>query len=333
MSKENSKVGLLKYLKFDKESRADEGISAPVEIGRIKYFWSIFTKYNSDMLLPSLLFILTAVPMFAVFIFVKIYGMETLSYKLNSITNLPYFMSNIGIGISSSSSVISAKIQILKVYQIYYLAFAAGFLIMSIGLSGMMRISAKLIWKDSFITKKDTYGNNVPRLVKEFFLGVKKYWWQMLIFGFIGMVLIAGVSNAVIYFISCLWSGKAGAGVYILMIFACIIGVLGGIFLMYLSSFIVMYDIPFLQKMKNSILLTIQMFLPNFFILLTIALPLLLISVTSGFLNVVIAAALMVFGVNFYSLLTCNYLQYYSERIITPVYSAQFARAQKKKKK
>lgn len=333
MAKETNKVGLLQHLTFDKESRTDGGVSAPLGVGRIKYFWSTFTKRNSEMLLPGLLFLLTAIPLFGTYIFLRIYGIEQLTYNLSNITDLPYFMSNIGIGISSSFSVISAKIDMLKVYQLFFLAVSVGIFIMSIGLSGILRIAAKFIWKDSFVSKKDSYGNNVPQTVKEFFIGLKKYLPQMLIWGTIAMLLVAGVSNAVIYFISCLWSGTAGAGAYILLIFACIVALIGAIFLLYLAPFIVMYDMSFLDKMKDSIILTFKMFLPNFFILLTVAIPLILIAVSSDFINVLVVAVVIVFGANFYSLLTCNNLQYYSEKIITPVYTAQYAKNLKKKKK
>lgn len=330
---EKQKVGLLRYLTFEKESRTDGTVSAPIESGRIRYFLSTFTKRNSDMLLPALLFILTALPLFGSYIFMQIMGPEQIYYNLQKITDLPYFMTNIGIGISSSSDVLSAQIAMLNVYRLFFLAVAAGMFFMSIGLSGMMRLSAKYIWKDSFVTKKDTYGNNVPRTLVEFGLGVKKYWWQMLIFGAVAMVLVAGVSSTAVYFVENLWSGTAGAGHYILLIAVCFAGLIGAMFLLYFAPFIVMYDIPVLDKIKNSLILAIQMFLPNIFILAVIALPLILISVSSGFINILIAAVLIVFGVNFYSLLTCNYLQYYAEKIINPVYTARLSHGKKKKKK
>jgi hypothetical protein len=331
MAKDTKKAGLLRYLTFDKEARTDGTTSAPIGIGRIKYFWNLFTKRNGEMMVPSLLFLITAIPLFAAFIFLRIYGVEELTYKLSSITDLPYFMTNIGIGISSSSDVILAKINMLKVYQIYYLITAFGIFLMSIGLAGIMRISAKFVWNDSFITKKDTYGNNVPRLVLEYFKGIQKYWWQMLIFGAIAMILVAGVSNSIIYFVSNLWLGTAGAGTYILLIFACLVGLIGAMFLLYLAPFIVMYDISFLDKMKNSIILAFQMFLPNMFVLIVIAIPIVIAAVSDGFLNVLIVALMVVFGATFYSMLTCTYLQYYSEKIINPVYSAQYYKIKKKK--
>ncbi|HKL73610.1 MAG TPA: hypothetical protein VJ903_01825, partial [Clostridia bacterium] len=242
MAKETKKAGLLAHLVFDKEAREDDQISQPIEGGRIKYFMAMFSKHNSELLLPSLLFLITALPLFGIYIFLRIYGAEKLVYSMLKITELPYLMTNIGIGISSGTNVFSLKNDMLKVYQLYFLALGIGMFFMSIGLSGMLRLAAKFIWKDSFITKKDTYGNNVPRTLLEFFKGVKSYAPQMLIWGALSMILVAGVGNSVIYFVSSLWTQSAGAASYILLILSCIIAIFGAIFLLYLAPMIVMYD-------------------------------------------------------------------------------------------
>jgi hypothetical protein len=333
MAKETKKAGLLAHLTFDKEAREDGQISPAVEVGRIKYFFSLFSKHNSELLLPSLLFLITAIPLFGIYIFFRIYGAEKLVYDMLKITELPYLMSNIGIGISSGTDVIALKTDMLIVYKLFFIALGIGMFFMSIGLSGMLRLSAKFVWKDSFITKKDNYGNNVPRTVIEFFKGLKKCFPQMLIWGAIAMILVAGVGNAIIFFVSSLWSQTAGAGEYILLILSCIIGLIGSMFLLFLAPFIVMYDIPFAAKIKNSAILTIQMFLPNIFILALVAIPIIIVAVSSGFINVIFVALLIVFGATFYSLLTCTYVQYYAEKIINPIYVAKVSKHTKKKKK
>lgn len=329
----NNSVGLLRYLTFEREARDDDQFSHPIKTGRIKYFFNTFKQYNGNLMFPNLLFVVTMLPMLAAYVILQIFTVEKISYYLNGITDLPYLMSSIGIGISSSSDILSAKLDILNVYQIYFLALAAGFVILSIGLAGLMRISMKFIWGDSFITKKDSYGNNVPRSVIEFFGGIKKYWWQMLLMGIIGFVFIAGVSSGIIYFISNLWAGTAGAGQYILLIICILAGLLGLLFLLYFPSIIVMYDIPFIDKIKNSLILGIQMFVPNLIILIIMTLPILLVSLLSGFLNVLLVALIIVFGGTFYSLLTGTYVQYYAEKIIIPVAYARFNKTGKKKKK
>ena len=327
----NNNIGLLRYLTFDKEARADDQVTKPIEGGRLKYILSTFRAHNSDLTLPNVLYLITLLPMIAVYVFLQIFTIEKASYVLNGINNIPYFMSGIGLGISSSSNLLEAQLNTLNVYYMYFLGLAVGFFIMSIGLAGLMRITMKFLWKDSFITKKDSYGNNVPRTVLEFFNGIKKYWWQMLVWGLIGMILIAGVSSSVIYFVGNFWAGTAGAGVYILLIFSIIVGVIGSMFLMFMPSMIVMYNIPFSAKIKNSLILTFQMFMPNLIVLAVIAAPILAIALTSGIANVVFVALIIVFGGSFYSILVGGYVQYYAEKIITPVANARANKSGKKK--
>jgi hypothetical protein len=303
-----------------------------VESGRIKFFFAMLTKHNSDLILPGLFVSRYCVTLFGVYIFLRVYGAEKLLYDLLKITELPYLMTNIGIGISSGADVFSLKTDMLKVYQLFFVAVGFAMFIMSIGLSGLLRLAAKFIGPTASLPK-DNYGNNVPRTIIEFFEGVKKYCPQMLVWGAIAFILVAGVGNSVIFFISGLWSGTAGAGHYIILILACIIGLLGAMFLMYFAPFIVMYDIPMAAKIKNSAIFTIQMFVPNLFILAVIAAPVIAAALTNGFINVIFVALLVVFGGTFYTLLTGNYVQYYAEKIMTPVYTAQVSKQSKNKKK
>lgn len=334
MAKEKSnKVGLLKYMEFAGEARADGAVSEPLSEGRFRYLWSTFRKNNGSLLLANLLFIVTLLPLLAVVVILAVFGAEQLSYYINNVTEMPYFLSGVGMGLSSSSSVLAARVEMLDVYAWAFLFAGVSMLFASIGFAGMMPICMKFIWKDSFVCKKDSYGNDVPRVIVEFFRGIKKYWWQMLLVGVILMILIAGVGNAYVYFIGKFWLGTAGAGEWIMIIIATLFAIFGAIFCIFLLPMVVMYDINFFQKMKNAAILSLQMMLQNIFILAFIALPFILISVLSGFFNILLIAALLVFGCPFYGLLICNYTQYYAEKIITPVYLAKFSKSKKKKKK
>lgn len=332
MAKENKNIGMLKNLAFAAEARADGGVTQPIEGGRFRYFFSTFKQNNGLLLLTNLLFLVTLLPLIAVFVVMTVFGVEQLGYTIHKIAEPPYFLSGVGIGLGSSASPIVAKAEMLDVYSWAFLFAGIGVIIASVGLSGIMPICAKFILKDSFISKKDSYGNDVPRVVKEFFLGIKKYWWQMLIVGLFMGVLVAGVGNAFTFFLAKFWLGAAGAGEWILIIFACIVAVFGAIFCIFMLPTIVMYDISFAQKMKNAAIFTLQMFIQNFFILIIVALPFVLMAVTSGFINIILVALMLVFGAPFYCLLISNYVQYYSEKIITPVYRAQFAKSKKDKK-
>lgn len=332
-TEKNNKVGLLKNLAFAGEARADGGVSEPVAEGRFRYFWSTFRKNNGSLLLANLLFLVTLLPLLAVLVVLAIFGAEQLSYKLHGVTDLPYFLSGAGMGLSSASSVLAAKVDMLSVYAWAFLFGGVAMLFASIGFAGMMPVCVKFIWKDSFVCKKDSYGNDVPRVIVEFFRGIKKYWLQMLVVGAIMMLLVAGVGNAFVYFIGKFWLGTAGAGEWILVIAASVIALFGAIFVIYLLPTVVMYDMSFGQKMKNAAIFTVQMFLQNIFVLAFVALPFILIAVSGGIINIILIAVMLVFGCPFYCLLIGNYVQYFSEKIITPVYQARFSKNKRPKKK
>lgn len=326
------RVGLFKYLTFAPEAREDGGVSEPVE-GRFRYFGKVFGKNNGQLMLANLLFIVTLLPLLAVLIILSVFGPENLSYRLNDVTKIPYFLSGIGMGLGASSDAVLAKIDMLSVYAWTFLFVGIGVFIAGIGLSGMMHLCVKFIWQDSFVCKKDNYGNNVPRAIVEFFRGIKKYWWQTLLVTLIAGVLVAGIGNIFVLFLSKLWAGTAGAGEWILVVCASLIGVIGTSFVLLLLPTIVMYDISFVQKMKNALIITFQMPIQNLFLVAIFALPIVLASVTSGFISIIIIAVLLVFGCPFYGLTTANYMQYFAEKIITPVYNASMQKSKKSGKK
>lgn len=335
MAKEGQKgkLGLLKYLTFAPEAREDGGESAPVE-GRFRYFWSTFRSNSGQLLLINLLFIVTALPLIAILVLPNVVSVENIYYWMNGVTTKPYYLSGVGFGISSADNLILARADILSVYAWGFLFAGIGVLIAAIGMAGLMHVCVKFVWKDRFICKKDSYGNQVPRVVIEFFRGIKKFWWQYLIVGAILGVLVGGVGNAYVYFLQQFRLGVAGAGEWILIIVLSILAVIGVCFVMILLPTIVLYDIPFLQKMKNSIILTLNMALQNLFIMILIAIPVVLLSITgTGFVNILILAVVLVFGGPFYGLLFANYVQYYSEKIITPVYIARAGKYKSKAKK
>ncbi len=334
MAKEQSqKVGLLKSLTFAPEARTDGGVSEAVSSGRFRYFISVFKRRNGLLMFANLGFVVTLLPLLAVFAIMSIFGAEKLSYMLSNISTPPYLMSGIGMGISSSASVLQARLDMLEVYSLMFLAAGASMLFLSIGLAGMMPLAMKFIWNDSFVCKKDNYGNQVPRVMIEFFKGIKKYWWQMLIMGVFFMIVVAGVGNAFVYFLSKYWQGTAGAGEWVLIIFASIVALLSAMFSVYMLPMIVSYDIPFMQKAKNAMIFAMQMALQTIFVLAILALPFIIVALTDGFINIIVVALLIVYGSTVYCLILSNFMQYYSEKIIVPVYQSKFSKSRPKGKK
>ena len=138
----------------------------------------------------------------------------------------------------------------------------------------------KLVWQDKFITK-DSYGNNVPRISVEFFIGVK-YALQFVLIFLIFALIFAAVSCSVIFFIQNLWQNTAGAGLWILLIVALIFALFAAAMLVFMLPMLKMYEIPLAAKLKNSVILIISTPLPVFFITAVSLLPFVLVSVSSG---------------------------------------------------
>ena len=330
-NQEKKGVGLLKYLYFAPEAREDGGSSEPVE-GRFRYFLSTFKNNNGSLMLANLLLLVTFLPLIAILIIPSVFSVETISNWLHKVSDVPYFMSGIGMGVSSTSALLDAKIAMLDVYSWGFLFAGIAMLFASIGIAGMMHLCVKFIWKDSFVTKKDSYGNNVPRVLIEFFRGIKKYWWQMLIVGVIMMIIVAGTGNAYVFFIKQFRLGLAGAGEWIMIFAVSIVALFATMFVFYMIPMVVMYDINYAQKMRNAAILTVNMFVQNLFLVIAFAIPIVLIAVTGRIIRILIIAVVLVFGSPLYGLMLANYMQYFAEKIITPVYVARASKAKKKVK-
>ena len=328
-------LGLMEKLTFCPEFRRDGGTTQPLEegVGRFKYFWSVGRRRNSSILVANLMFIIFALPLVALIVTLLVAGVENIAYYMQKM-NAPYLMTNIGFGISQSAySLDDVSRYIAEVYYIFFAAAGVGALILCLGLSGMMPLCMNFILGDTFMSKKDNYGNDVPRAIKEFFWGVKRYWWQFLIVGAMMLVLLAGVGNSFVFFITSFKLGQAGVGHWFLIIFASIIALLGLMFLLHLMPTIVLYDISFKDKMKNAAIFTIQMFLQNLLVIAAFSVPFIVLSLTNMIVSAVVLAVLLVYGSKYYCMTMCNYEQYISEKIITPVYNAKFNPMKQKKNK
>ncbi len=329
-------VGLLKYLTFKPEYREDGGQTAalPEGVGRFRHFWQVGQRRNGSIMIANLMFVLFALPLLAIFaVMHALGGPEAIAYSVLGM-DPPYLMTNIGFGISEFAfSVFDIQQYIQNVYYVVFAAAGVGAFIMSLGLLGMMPLCMKFIIGDTFVSKKDNYGNDVPKAITEFFRGVKKYWWQYLIVGAFLAVLVAGVGDAFVLFVGNFQMGIANAGHWILMFFAGIVGLFGLMFTMHLMPIIVLYDMPFTEKMKNAAIFTVQMFLQNIFIIAAFSVPFLLIGLTNTIVSSIVVAVVLVFGSKYYCLTMCNYEQYLSEKIITPIYNSAYTKAEKKKKK
>lgn len=319
---------LLGKLDFYPEYREDGEKTPVVETGRFKYFREVAKRRNGPLLTANLMFLITLIPILVLFIFLEVFGgVEAIAYKLAGITEAPYLLSGIGFGLSESTvTTLDIKMKILDVYYIIFAVVGVASIIISIGFGGMTHLSMKFIIGDSFISKKDNYGNPVPRAIKEYFKGIKRTWKEMLLVGIFFLILFAGIANLYVYFIGEFWKNEANAGHWIMIIFASISAIFILMYLVHFIPTIVLYDMPLKSKMKNSAIFMLQMIVQNFFIVVILSVPFILMAVLDIFIAVIIIAVMLCYGSKWYSLILCNYEQYLSEKIITPVYNARHSK-------
>lgn len=333
MAKEKG-LALVKYLSFYPEYREDGEKTAPLETGRFKHFRAVSKSKNSPILIANLLFMITLIPLIAIFVVINaLGGIENIAYNMNGITDTPFIMSNVGFGMSNyTQTTLQIRLDMLKVYYLIFAAVGVGTFIMSIGLSGMVPLCMKFIIGDKCICKKDNYGNDVPRACKEFFIGLKRCIKEMLFVGGMFIVIFAGFGNIFVYFVSQYWMGTANAGHWVMVIITGIIALLCFMFLLHLIPSIALYDMPFKDKLKNSLILTFQFFLQNLVVVTVFSIPFVLATTLNTFISAAIFALLLVFGSKYYCLTMCNFEQYISEKLIQPVYEMR-AKSRKGKKK
>lgn len=333
MAKERG-LKIVSKLDFCPEYREDGGMTPQVEIGRFKYFRQVAKKRNGPLLTANLMFLLFLLPVLAIFVLLEVFnGVENIAYLLSK-TEAPYLLSDIGFGAGSSAlTTMDIRLKMLNVYYILFAAIGVAAFIMSIGYGGMTHLSAKFIMEDTFIAKKDNYGNLVPRAIKEYFKGVKRTCKEMSIVGTILLVLFAGVGNLFVWFVGEIWKGTANAGHWILAIFVGIVSIFALMFLVHFIPEIVVLNTTTKSRIKNSILLSIQFFIPTFAVVVVFSIPFILCAALNTiYVIIIILAVLLVYGSKWTSLTLCNYEQYIAEKIITPVYQNLGNKKKKSKK-
>ncbi|HPO53111.1 MAG TPA: hypothetical protein PLW76_01195 [Clostridia bacterium] len=297
--------------------------------GRFGMFKDILFGNFSNLAMANILTLIFALPLIALICFVLVIGFENFSYMLNGVKE-PYLLSDFGIGLSRGASLIATKANMLIAYRVFFSAIAVCLPILGFGIAGLLYLCTKYVWGESFICKKDKYGNDVPRIIIEYFRGVKLYWKQTVIIMAGFAVIFAGVSNLIILFVEGLWTGL-NAGHVIGLIAACIIGLASVMVLFNLLPMVVAYDMPLGKKLTNAAILATAFFLPSLIILILAAAPFLLTAV-GGILNIFVAIAISMIGFSYFCLISVNYLGYNSEKILVPLYEASINPNKSKKK-
>ena len=333
------KLKLLSGLELAPEARYEEK-KPPYPAGRFKRFFDTYKANSTHLMTANAMTIIFLLPLFALIIAISFIGVEKFAYMLADVDKIPYLMSGFGIGLSSGMAVNEAKVILLLAYRVIFLGVAVCLPILSFGVAGHAYISTKLIWGERFVCKKDKKtGADVPRIVTEYFRGVKTYWKEMLITFSGYAVFFAGGTNLIIEFIAGVWSGGANVGQWFALF--------GGIIILFVSTMILLNLLPqvisyhktlsYAAKLKNACIYSTAFFIPSLLMLVIIGAPFALFAINSMFVTIIIAVAFVMIGTTYVILATVNYGDYNSENVLQVLYEKlkvdQSRQSRKEKKK
>lgn len=333
------KLKLLSGLELAPEARYEEK-KPPYPAGRFKRFFDTYKANSTHLMTANAMTIIFMLPLFALIIAISFIGVEKFAYMLADVDKIPYLMSGFGIGLSSGMAVNEAKVILLLAYRVIFLGVAVCLPILSFGVAGHAYISTKLIWGERFVCKKDKKtGADVPRIVTEYFRGVKTYWKEMLITFSGYAVFFAGGTNLIIEFIAGVWSGGANVGQWFALF--------GGIIILFVSTMILLNLLPqvisyhktlsYAAKLKNACIYSTAFFIPSLLMLVIIGAPFALFAINTMFVTIIIAVAFVMIGTTYVILATVNYGDYNSENVLQVLYEKlkvdQSRQSRKEKKK
>ncbi len=304
-------------------------------VGRFKYYMAVHRTFSTPLMLLNLFTFLFFAPIIGFAVFVETIGLESFTYLINGVASadIPYYMTGLGVGLSQGVSATLGALDLIKGRMLELLIIGAGISITGIGLSGLYSVAHKMYWREGFVAyKKNKVGVYVPRLFKEYLVGVKKYWLPTTVITTIMGAVFAGVSAAVCHLAYTIEAGTAGGGEWVLAIFACIIGLY-----IYLVSFTMLPQVSqyvgsYAKRIQNSMLFAILEFLPLMFIFG--ALVLIAYLTTRGQLWMILFLSfIMLFMIEFLVLTTTNFSHYLSQMIVTPLYEQTLVKHQRVERK
>lgn len=315
------KIKLVRNLSAEAESR-NEPVKGAYPGGRFKRYFDILRTYFQPLIIANMLTLLFMLPIVGWIFFFEIFGYEAFGYILAKINPKapPFFMTNIGIGLSSTMPLMQAKSMLLASYKVMVAGIAVFAPVAALGATGNIYICTKFIWGESLLLKKDKYGNDSPRIATEFFRGIKKHAKKMVpsitIVGF----LLCGSILLILEFVDSLWLNTVNAGHYVGMIIGILIALTTLLLAIIYIPFNVIYaDTKAKTRLKNAAILTAAFPFSTVIVLLIALAPFALIFAGS-MVRIIATVILLSFGFTHTCLTITNFADYNSENIIQPLY-------------
>lgn len=293
-------VKLLRKLSLKPDLSVDREES---KIGSVKHLMATVKKNYTSCLLMNLLFALFILPLAFVILFL-LPQLEAVSVSgLN-------FVGDIGMGFPGA--VADTNVGKLLIYDMRIIVAACcipGFTLAGIGAAGVFYCSRNLLW-----------GAKV-KLRRQFWRGIKKYWWQYAIaFTLLGVMTFLtyfSITNHLILSVN----GSAPWWSYLLMIGVSAFSLLILIWMMFYLPIIVRYRYSYGETIKNSTILSLVMFVIAGILVVMLGLPLLLM--INSFTQILLGMFMIFMGFSLYIMAISAFGQYTCDTFINPLYKQE----------
>ena len=331
------KIKLISNLFVAQEDRAEE-VKGAYPGGRFKRYIDILKTYFQPLMIVNLLTMLFALPIIASLLFFEIFGYEEFGYLLVGIgiSDTPFLLNEFGLGLSSGLSINSASSIMLKSYMVLLGSIGLFLPVIGVGLAGNFYVCSKLVWGETLLMKKDKYGNDVPRIIKEFFKGVKLFSGKMVFSTSIFGIIFVGTAFMILEFSNSFLIGTTNPGHYIGLIITIMLSVFSAMIMTTYLPFNVSYkNIKVLDRLKNSSIIASGFSVSSFLAFVFSIFPFALLFV-GDMVKLIITIVILSFGLSHFCLVLTNYADYNSENLIQPLYQQEIKaqlRAERKRTK
>lgn len=309
---ESLSLKILKKLTLGNDASVNR---APIETGMFKHWWSSFKSNYGAFVLQNFMCLLFAVP----FIVIVMWLMPTLEQKF-IVDNAFNFIGDLGFGFTGATNDTITAIKGIYLFRImFYSLIIPCFSIIGIGISGLFYSSRNVVW-----------GAKIK--FRHYLRGIKKYWWKfMLAFTAIGVVAYMVIVSiyGYLYLEIC---NMTSWYMWLVMIFACILALLLVYFMLTYLPTVTMYQFKHKEIIKNSVLLSLVMILPATIVAIIMALPVVLLSLTS-FTRIILYMSAFLFGFAGFTVAIQCFGQYACDSYLTPLYEQAVMNAEKERRR
>lgn len=284
--------------------------------GRIRQAFKAVSSKMGTSIAINFMLIIFAAPIIALFI---IY----LPSHIQGLINAAGLNFTSGIGIDFG--VIDDTVQGIEIlyntslkFILYY--FTPSMLLLGLGMSGAFYCCRNLLW------------GTKCKVFIHFFRGIGKNWWKFLItFGYLGLLGTSLGSGLCILLRDMAIKGSCNAGIWVWVIFSCILALFSVVFCLFAMPTFVQYNLSFKGVIKNTLHIAPLLIVPTIFVLIGLSIPLLLSLI--GFIKIFIYILFVALGLTYYVMFFLAFGQYANDSFVRSLYDLKMRNDQREQEK